>query len=65
MTEPTPPTNVRAVLIPLDCRYVGLDDDGTHRWEAVYPLPDLPAATVLMDELLAHTAVAIRVDWPE
>jgi hypothetical protein len=68
MTEPTPPTNVRAVLrdgteIPLDCRYVGLVD-GKHRWEAVYSLPDLPES-VLMDELPAHTVVAIRVDWLE
>lgn len=44
MSAPDPPVNVRYVLadgseIPVDCRYLGADDEGIHRWEIIQPAP--------------------------
>lgn len=40
MTNPTPPVNVRLEysdgrVVPLECFYLGLDDEDLHQWEAV------------------------------
>lgn len=66
MTEPVPPTNVRAVLddgteVPLDCVYEGMVE-GLHRWRATWALPDRPRE-IRASVLPSRTSIAIA--WAE
>lgn len=60
---PVPPVNVRAVMasgvvIPLEMSYAGVQTSAHHIWSNVTTLPEPPAQT-RVDELPAHTAIAI------
>lgn len=66
--QPVPPRNVRLQLrdgrvIPVECRYLGVDEDGVHVWtptiERIDVTPGL--AAVLIEMLPARTTVALRV----
>jgi hypothetical protein len=63
----TAPVNVRIVLadgteIPVDCCYIGKDDDGTFLWETVrrYDIGDTKALTLAVDVLPARTAICVH-----
>lgn len=65
MSDPTPPTDVRAVMVdgrefPLECVYRGFVN-GTHLWAAVWTLPGLPHA-ITIGELPAHTSVSLECE---
>lgn len=60
--DPKPPEGVRVVMsdgteVPVDCVYVGLDDEGLHRWELAW-LPAGEIASVRVRTLPARTTVA-------
>jgi hypothetical protein len=65
MEEPTPPTDVRAVMadgreIPLECVYDGWDGE-CHIWRAVHTVEELPASMSIR-MLPAHTAVLLALE---
>lgn len=62
--QPEPPQNVRVVMrdgreLPVECVYDG-EHDGTHRWVAVWTLPERPAG-VRVDALPGRTSIVIGV----
>lgn len=63
--EPTPPTNVRAVLadgsiVPLELTYTGWDGQ-CHRWKAVRT-PAWQPVQILCDALPVRTSIEVPVD---
>ncbi len=59
------PTNVRLVyddgVVPVDCVYDGIDDDGIHIWQAIVHGRVPPGVELRFDELPAHCGIEMVV----
>lgn len=66
-TPAVPPENVRITLrdgrvIPVDCRYTGVED-GWHSWTIVNPPPGHLVEEVTVDAMPPRTVVHLAGDW--
>lgn len=62
---PDPPVNVRVrlrdgTLVPVDCTYSGIDDEGQHRWTTTRVFAQDQLADLLVDAIPAGATIVIR-----
>jgi hypothetical protein len=69
MKLPSPPIGVRihhkdgTTTGPIDVGYIGIGDDGKHTWVPVERVVMNSTDEVSVEDLPAHTRVAIPIQW--